>query len=301
MRPPPFDYLEPTSVAQACADLARHRERCAVLAGGQSLVAQLNSRLRRPEFVLSIARIPELAIVSIEGSGPGSELSIGASVTQREVQRGPAGDAVPVLRAALDCVGHVPTRNRGTVGGSIAFADPTAELPAVLLGLGGSVRLRSDVRERTVPADEFFLGPFRTAMWPDELLTAVCLPVPDGVWVFEQRHFRRHAKVSVVAGLDGAGVDSAGIDGGWLDRARLTVAVAGVTDTPVLLADAAERFASGVTPSDGIAAVAVGVAGLVTPNADHYGSPEYRRRLAVAATEAALRRVLGLAPKVEAA
>jgi CO/xanthine dehydrogenase FAD-binding subunit len=295
MRPPPFDYLEPTTVAEACAELARHGARCAVLAGGQSLVAQLNARLRRPEFVLSIARIPELASVSVAAG----ELSIGAAVTQREVQRGSAGEAVPVLRAALDCVGHVPTRNRGTVGGSVAFADPAAELPVVLLALGGSVRLRSDGGERTVPAGEFFLGPFRTAMRSDELLTAVCLPVSDGAWVFEQRHFRRHAKVSVVAG---AAEDSAiGGEGGRLDGARLTVAIAGVTDTPMLLADAGTRFASGAAPSDGIAAVAAGVADLVTPNADHYGSTEYRCRLATAATEAALWRVLGLAPGAEAA
>jgi carbon-monoxide dehydrogenase medium subunit len=283
MRPPPFEYLEPTTVAEACTELERHRERCAVLAGGQSLIAQLNARLRRPEFVLSIARIPELAATPLTGG----ELRIGAAVTQREVQRGTAGHALPLLCEALDCVGHVPTRNRGTVGGSIAFADPTAELPAVLLALGGSVRLRSADGERTVPAREFFLGPFRTAMWPDELLTSVCIPPPAGVWAFEQRHFRRHAKVSVVAGLDG--------------DAGLTVAVAGVTDTPVLLPDAAERLAGAGSRTDGVASVAAAVADMVTPNADHYGSPGYRRRLAAAATEAALRRVLGLVRGAEAA
>ncbi|HTK67063.1 MAG TPA: FAD binding domain-containing protein [Pseudonocardia sp.] len=284
MRPPPFDYLEPTTVAEACAELDRHRDRCAVLAGGQSLVAQLNARLIRPDFVLSIARIPELAAVEATDAG----IRIGAAVTQREVQRGLAGDTVPVLREALERVGHVPTRNRGTVGGSIAFADPTAELPAVLLALGGTVVLRSAGGERTVPAGEFWLGPFRTGMRPDELLVAVSIPVPaGGVWAFEQRHFRRHAKVSVVAGTAGDGI--------------LTVAAAGLTDTAVLLPDAAARFSSCASPSEGIAAVAAGVADLVTPNADHYGSPAYRRRLAVAATEAALRRVPGLAPETEAA
>jgi carbon-monoxide dehydrogenase medium subunit len=299
MRPPPFDYLEPTTVAQACAELERHRERCAVLAGGQSLIAELNTRLRRPEFVLSIARIPELAAVELTSSSGGepggssaAQLRIGAAVTQRDVQRGLAGDTVPVLREALDRVGHVPTRNRGTVGGSVAFADPTAELPAVLLCLGATVALRSVAGERTVPAGEFFVGPFRTVMRPDELLVSVSLPIPagGGGWAFEQRHFRRHAKVSVVAGL----VD--GLMGG-----RLVVAAAGVTDTPVPLADAAQRFGSCASTSEGIAAVAAGVADLVTPNDDHYGSPEYRRRLAVAATDAALRRVLGIAPVAEAA
>src|SRR5581483_2672387 len=166
MRPPPFDYLQPTTVAEACAELARHGGRCAVLAGGQSLVAQLNARLVRPGFVLDITRIPELKSVDTTAAHPttGTGLRIGAAVTQREAQLGLAGETVPVLREALERVGHVPTRNRGTVGGSIAFADPAAELPAVLVALGGTVALRSASGERTVPAGEFFLGPFRTAI-----------------------------------------------------------------------------------------------------------------------------------------
>jgi CO/xanthine dehydrogenase FAD-binding subunit len=269
MRPAPFDYREPTTVGEACAELDRHRDRCAVLAGGQSLVAQLNSRQRRPGVVVSLAGIPELAVVEVTAE----RVSLGAAVTQRTAERGAAGDALPVLAEALSHVGHVPTRNRGTVGGSIAFADPAAELPMLLLALGGAVRACSVAGERTVPAGELFTGPFRTALRPDELLTAVLLPVPGGRWVFEQRHFRRHAKVSVVAGWDGR---------------RLTVAATGVTGTPVLVSATPGSAAVGAA-ADGAAAE---VAALVTPNADIYGSPEYRGRLAALAVGAAVRRVL---------
>jgi carbon-monoxide dehydrogenase medium subunit len=273
MRPAPFEYLQPTTVEQACAVLAEHRGRAAVLAGGQSLVAQLNARQRRPEVVCDITRIPELAGVDVGGD----RVSMGAAVTQRAAERGPASDALPVLGEALAHVGHVPTRNRGTVGGSIAHADPAAELPVLLLALGGSVRACSVDGERTIPAAQLFTGAFRTGLRPDELLTAVLLPVPGGRWAFEQRDFRRHAKVSVVAGWDGT---------------RLTVAAAGVTDTPVIVVngvlDAPERAARETAQEAARAA-----AGLVTPNADLYGAEPYRRRLVALAAEAAVRRVLG--------
>jgi carbon-monoxide dehydrogenase medium subunit len=227
--------------------------------------------------VLSIGRVPELSVIELAGP----ELRLGAAVTQRTVQR--SALAPPVLREALDHVGHVPTRNRGTVGGSVAFADPTAELPAVLLALGGSVRLRHRAAERVVPAAELFTGPFRTAMRPDELLIDVLVPVParNDRWAFEQRHFRRHAKVCAVAGAAE-------------DRSTVSLALAGVTDTPVLVPDAVallHRVAE-VGIDRARADVADAVVGLVTPNADPYGSTAYRRRLAVEATSAALRRLL---------
>lgn len=262
MRPAPFEYVEPTSVADACAEL-HQRVDAAVLAGGQSLIAELNARRRRPSALVGLRLIDELATVAERDGG----LCIGASVTQRAV-RG-ASAAPGVLCEALDHVGHVPTRNRGTVGGSLAFADPTAELPAVLLGMGGSVCVRSVRGERVIEATELFTGPFRTALRPDELLTSVRLPVvvAGERWVFEQRHFRRHAKVSVVAGLR---------DG------RVRVAVSGLADIPLLVQVLAED-------ADGLPEA---LAELVTPNADRYGSPAYRGRLVEVAARAAVRRLI---------
>ncbi|BBG02400.1 MULTISPECIES: FAD binding domain-containing protein [Pseudonocardia] len=264
MRPAPFRYREPRSLDEACAVLAAEPGEVAVLAGGQSLVPQLNARTRTPQLVLAIGRVPELGGVTLDDD----RLRIGAAVTQRAVQRDPLAARVPVLAEALGHVGHVPTRNRGTVGGSIAFADPAAELPLVLLGLGGSAVAHSASGERRIPAAELFTGPFRTSLRPDELLTAVELPVPAHPWVFEQRHFRRHAKVSVVAGHDAGGA--------------LVVAVTGVGETPVLVP---------VPDTGDVAAVAATAADLVVPNGDRYGSVTYRRRLVAVAVTAALSRI----------
>lgn len=261
MRPAPFRYREPRSLDEACAVLAAEPGEVAVLAGGQSLVPQLNARTRTPELVLAIGRVPELGSVTLDGD----RLRIGAAVTQRAAQRAPLAARVPVLQEALGHVGHVPTRNRGTVGGSIAFADPTAELPLVLLALGGIAVAHSASGERRIPAAELFTGPFRTTLRPDELLTAVELPVADRPWAFEQRHFRRHAKVSAVAGHDAGGA--------------LVVAVTGVGGTPVVVPAAAAGDVSGTA------------ADLVVPTGDRYGSVTYRRRLVAVAVTAALSRV----------
>ncbi|WP_051342678.1 FAD binding domain-containing protein [Pseudonocardia spinosispora] len=281
MRPVPFEYLEPVTVEQACAALTG---RAVVLAGGQSLVARLNTRESRPDVVVAIGRIAELTTIELADG----ILHIGAAVTQRAVQQAPCAARVPVLLSALDHVGHVPTRNRGTVGGSIAFADPAAELPVVLLALGGSVTAASSAGTRTVAASELFLGAFRTTLDPGELLTSVRLPLPaDGTrWAFAQRDFRRHAKVSVVAGGD--------------DDGLLTVAVAGVTDRPVLLADASALLEKAGGTSEGVKLVADAVADLVTPNTDPLGSVDYRRQLAVAATVSAVGRVVSAGDEVAA-
>lgn len=264
MRPAPFRYREPRSLDEACAILAAEPGEVAVLAGGQSLVPQLNARTRTPGLVLAIGAIPELATLTVADG----RLRIGAAVTQRAVERDPLAARVPVLLEALGQVGHVPTRNRGTVGGSIAYADPTAELPLVLLGLGGSVVARSAGGERHIPADQLFTGRFTTVLSPDELLTAVELPIPHHPWAFEQRHFRRHAKVSAVAGHDAAGA--------------AVLAVSGVGDTPVAL-----TLPDSGDPDSAPAAAA----DLVTPTGDRYGSVGYRRRLVALAVRAALARV----------
>lgn len=166
----------------------------------------------------------------------------------------------------------MPTRNRGTVGGSIAFADPTAELPTALLALDGAVRLRSAAGERTVAAAELFLGAFRSALRPDELLTAVEVPVaaPGWHWAFEQRHYRRHGKVSVAAGAAA-------------DGSAVTVAIGGVGATPLRLP---------VTPDTKVSDAVEAAQELLTPGPDHLASPAYRRQLLALALTAALTRVL---------
>jgi carbon-monoxide dehydrogenase medium subunit len=276
MRPAPFEYVRPTELGEVLALLAEYRERAAVLAGGQSLVAQLNARRRSPELVIDIASVAELGRIDRDAG----LLRVGAMVTQRGLQR--AAGVPDVLVEALNAVGHVPTRNRGTLGGSIAFADPAAELPTTLLALDGAVTVCSAAPpgRRTVPAAELFAGPFRTVLGPDELITEVLLPLPEPgtSWAFEQRDFRRHAKVSVVAGR--------------AEHGPLTVAAGGLAGTPVRLDDAEALLDKAQSRGDGIAAIADALAELVAPNADHYGSPNYRRQLVRVASAAALHRVL---------
>jgi carbon-monoxide dehydrogenase medium subunit len=172
VKPARFDYVAAASSDEALAALANNDAK--VLAGGQSLVPLLNMRLARPSVLVDINRVPDLDRVEVNDS-----VRIGALARQADVLASPAAAAVPVLAAALRHVGHPAIRNRGTIGGSVAHADPAAELPAVLLALDGEVVARSRTGERTIGAGAFFAGPFTTALRPDELLVAVVLPRQD--------------------------------------------------------------------------------------------------------------------------
>jgi CO/xanthine dehydrogenase FAD-binding subunit len=172
VKPARFDYVAAASSDEALAALEDGEAK--VLAGGQSLVPMLNMRLARPSTLVDVNRVPDLDRVEVDGS-----VRIGALARQADVLDSPAAGAVPVLAAALRHVGHPATRSRGTIGGSLAHADPAAELPAVLLALDGEVVARSRRGVRTIGADGLFTGPFATTLWPDELLTDVVLPRQD--------------------------------------------------------------------------------------------------------------------------
>lgn len=169
MKPAPFDYVRPESLEDALAALAGGGDDSKVLAGGQSLVPALNMRLLRPTLLVDVNRVPGLDGVA-DGSGA---LQIGAVVRQAD----PRLRAHPTLAAVLPHVGHTVTRNRGTVGGSIAHADAAAELPLALVAIGGSVVAASVRGRREIRADELFLGPYTTALAPDELLVETVWPV----------------------------------------------------------------------------------------------------------------------------
>ena len=185
MKPARFDYVAAVSSDEALAALAGNEAK--ILAGGQSLVPLLNMRLARPSLLVDVNRVPDLDRVEVDGS-----VRIGALARQADVLASPAAVAVPVLAAALRHVGHPATRSRGTIGGSLAHADPAAELPAVLLALDGEIVARSTTGERTIGAEAFFTGPFTTDLRPDELLTDVLLPRqgsrPFGFAELSRRH-----------------------------------------------------------------------------------------------------------------
>ena len=281
MKPAPFDLLQPASVEEAAAALAAHGDDAVVLAGGQSLVPLLNLRLARPAVVVDIVRVPGLDGIA---AGPGAQgLVLGARVTQaRALRSGEVGAAASLLAEALRHVGHPATRARGTVGGSAAHADPAAELPAVLLALDGALVLTGPGgAQRTVPAAEFFLGPFATARRGDELLTAVHLPAaPAGLRHGIHEVARRRGDFA----LAGAAVACA--PGG---HAR--VALFGVAPAPFRAAAAEAALAAGAPPAE-VSALAAAAA---DPHDDVHATAAYRRRAAGVAVERAVAAALALA------
>jgi carbon-monoxide dehydrogenase medium subunit len=210
VKPAPFAYHRPGSLVEALELLAADPD-AKPLAGGQSLVPMLNFRLARPSALVDLGRVEELAGIRAE---PGA-LVVGAMTRQWDLEH--SAGAHPLLREALAHVGHTATRCRGTVGGSLVHADPTAELPVCALALGAELVVDGPGGRRTVPAEEFFVSVFTTALEPGELLVEVRFPQPYGGCAFEE-HAHRHGDFAVVC------VAVAG------DR----VALGGVGATPVL-------------------------------------------------------------------
>jgi 2-furoyl-CoA dehydrogenase FAD binding subunit len=194
MKPRPFDYVRPDSVDEAIAILAEHGDEARVLAGGQTLLAMLNLRVVEPAVLVDITRIAELdAIREVDG-----KVEVRAAVTQNKLMAWPAlAMKLPLLAAALPFVGHFQTRNKGTVCGSIAHADPASELPLSLAVLEGEVLLRSRKGTRVLPARDFQQGMLATAREPDELITAVRLPIVNGGVAFREVA-RRHGDFAIV-------------------------------------------------------------------------------------------------------
>jgi 2-furoyl-CoA dehydrogenase FAD binding subunit len=177
MKPAAFDYLKPETPEEALAALAGAGEEARLLAGGQSLMAMLNMRLVEPALLIDIAGLAALDHVRVERD----TVTIGAAVTQAALERRAGlAEELPLLALALPFLGHYQTRNRGTVCGSIAHADPSAELPLCLVALGGTVMLRSARSRRTLAADAFFTGMLSTARAADEMVEAVSFPRPRG-------------------------------------------------------------------------------------------------------------------------
>ena len=219
MKPAAFAYRRAESVDSVLETLARHGGEARVLAGGQSLVAMLNMRLARPSVLVDIMAVEPLRKTTLDNG----HLVIGAGVRQAALaSRDDLLREVPLLAAALPWVGHYQTRTRGTVCGSIAHADPSAELPLVLACLGGEVRLRSRRGARRVPAAAFFTGPMLTARQEDEVIESVAFPRvrPGTAYAFAEMG-RRHGDFAIVACA--AMVDDKG----------MRLAVGGVADMPV--------------------------------------------------------------------
>ena len=197
MKPAPFDYIRVDAADEAIALLAEYGDDARILAGGQSLMPILNMRLAQPRLLIDISRAADLGGVLIDDG----DLCVGASVTQATIeQRARLAQEVPLLAWSLPHLGHFQTRNRGTVCGSVAHADPSAELPLCLTALGGEVVLRSSARRRTVAADDFFQGTLTTARESSELVETVRFPLArEGVRYGFTEVAMRHGDFAIVA------------------------------------------------------------------------------------------------------
>ncbi|WP_345817209.1 FAD binding domain-containing protein (plasmid) [Paraburkholderia sp. PREW-6R] len=221
MKPAAFDYLRAGTAQGALDALAQYGEDARVLAGGQSLMAVLNMRLAQPKVLIDISRTAELDSVRVDTRA--GHFVVGAAATQGSVEwRASLHDEVPLLALAFPHISHFQIRNRGTVCGSIAHADPSAELPLVLSALGGDVMLRSKKKHRTLAAQDFFQGMLMTAREPDELVEAVRFPLrkPGERYGFSE-FSARHGDFAIVACAAVVRDDS------------IRIAVGGVADRPV--------------------------------------------------------------------
>jgi len=283
MKPPRFEYHAAHSVDEAVALLGRYGGDAKVLAGGQSLMPMLNFRLARPAALVDVNRVAALAYVR-EDDGV---VAFGAMTRQRTIEFSPVVAArLPLLREATRWVGHLPIRSRGTIGGSIAHADPSAEYPAVLTALGGEVIVQGPRGRRTVKAADLFESYLTTSLGPEELLVEVRLPaMPAGAGYAFEEFARRHGDFAIV-GIAAMVVG----DGARCAVARL--ATAGTGPVPVRL-----RAAEEILERDGLGDAAVAAAGaraaeLVEPDADVHASAEYRRHLTGVLTVRALKRAI---------
>jgi CO/xanthine dehydrogenase FAD-binding subunit len=271
MKPAPFDYVRPASLAEACALLAADED-ARVIAGGQTLVPMLAMRLARPARLIDILRLPELAGIREEAGS----IVIGATTRQAQAERDPIIRAsVPLLAQVLPWVGHPPTRNRGTVGGSIANADPSAEIPLAAVTLGAEILLATAQGERSVRAHDFFIGAMLTTLGQGECVRAIRFPVwPHrriGVGFFEIS--ARRSDFAFVAAAAQLALDDE-------DRCvEVALGIGGVGERPLRLDVSSLK---GTKLDAASISDAVNAASLeLEPGSDLHASAAYRRRVAV--------------------
>jgi carbon-monoxide dehydrogenase medium subunit len=270
MKPPPFEYAVAGSTEEAVALLAEHGDDAKVLAGGQSLLPLLSLRLAHPAYLIDVNAVPDL-----EDTTNDDGLELGAVVRQRAAERSDVVKAAnPLVAAAITFIGHTAIRNRGTIGGSVAHADPAAELPAVLLALDGEVHAQSSRGPRTIPAATFFNGFLTTALEPDELLTTVQFPAWTAGTGWSLQEVSRRSGDFAIAGV----VTTLRLDDGKIAEGRM--AFSGVGATP-MRAESAELMLIGEAPSSELwQAAAETAAAELDPPSDLHGTTAYRRHLA---------------------
>lgn len=283
MIPPAFDYARPGSVDEAVRVLADAGEEAKVLAGGQSLLPLLKLRLAFPELVVDVGRIPELRGVREDGD----TLVIGAMTTHHDVIHDPlVRRHAGLLASATATVADPAVRHRGTLGGSLAHADPAGDLPAVVLALDGELVAQGPRGRRTLPARDFFVDYLQSALEPDELLVEVRVPKADG-WGFRYEKFHQVAQSWATVGVAAL----VRRDDGHIAEAR--VGLTNMGSTP-LRASATEDALSGAGDAEAVARAAGSAAEGTRPSQDISASPEYREHLARVLTRRAVLAAAGM-------
>jgi carbon-monoxide dehydrogenase medium subunit len=281
VKPAKFEYHAPATLDAAIALLVQYQGEARLLAGGQSLLPMMNFRLAAPAALIDLNRIPDLGYIR----GDAETVHIGAMTRHRTVEFSPVvAQHLPLLAEAIKLVAHLPIRSRGTIGGSLAHADPAAELPMVLQVLEGEVVARGPQRERVIKAIDFFRGLMTTSLENDEMIVEVRFPAMSAHagWAVEEFARRRgdFAIVAIAAVVERAG--------NGCNKARL--ATAGVGEVSVRLIAAEEVIERDGLGDDAIAAAAAKAAEMVSPMSDQQASAQYRRHLTGVLTERALRR-----------
>ncbi len=284
MKPPPFRYVRPDTLEEALAVLATDGDEAKVLAGGCSLVPMLNMRLARPEVLVDVNRLAGLAEVH---TGDGT-VTTGAMVRQSAFERyPPLRGALPLAAACAPYIGHFVTRNRGTLGGSLAHADARGELPLALLTLGGSVLAQSQRGRRSIAAEDLFLYHFTSALEPDELLTEVRWPVAGPGWGYGFAEMaQRHGDYALAMAACALRRRNGAV-------AEVRLGLGAVADRPLLATEAAAvlvgRELDGPAGEDPVAEAARLAAAAAEPFDDLHASVAYRRHLVGVLSEQVIR------------
>jgi aerobic carbon-monoxide dehydrogenase medium subunit len=268
MKPAPFDYVAPATIEEACSTLAEAGGGATILAGGQTLMPLLNLRMSQPFIIVDINKIAALRGTTRDDGGTriGPMMRQCDAITNEALARD-----LPVLVQAVRHVGHHQTRNRGTLGGSIALGEPAAELPATAVALGATIEVRSKRGTRQIVADDFYLGPYMTALEPDELVTGIRFPDwPKGHITLFREVAQRPGDFALVGMVGALSIEDGKV-------ARAGIAWFGMGPTP-MRAKAAEHMLLGQSPhAINPQAVAECAIADTAPFDGHHASAEYRR------------------------
>jgi carbon-monoxide dehydrogenase medium subunit len=270
MIPAAFEYYAPRSLDEAVKYLAEHRDDVKILSGGQSLMPLLKMRLSKPAYIVDIGRIPGLDAISAEGD----KIVIGALVTHAQIEdSGLLKEKCPLLSQTATTIADVQVRNRGTLGGSIAHADPAGDWPAAILALEAEIKLTGPNGERWIKADDFFLGLLMSALEPDEIVTAIKVPVTGNDKTAYLKAAPRSSGFAVVGVAVRLGVNGAGT------CARAAVAITGVSDKAYRAGRVEQMLAGNKLDEKTIVAAAAEATRNIDVIEDINGSSEYRTQL----------------------